>query len=165
MRGEQAQKIYAELAGYRATGDAYHITSAEDGSGAAKAMELAMEEGSVTPEEVQYINAHTEPARTIMICLKPMRSKKAFSDAAKGCGCEFNEIHDRSSSWCGRCSVECIVTVKSIQDGFIHQTVGTRECDEECDLNYAVGAPVEKEIKCALTEFPWIWRAQMQPYF
>ena len=48
-------------------------------------------------------------------------------------------------------AVECIVTVKSIQDGFIHQTVGTRECDEECDLNYAVGAPVEKEIKCALT--------------
>ena len=41
--------------------------------------------------------------------------------------------------------------VKSIQDGFIHQTVGTRECDDECDLNYAVGAPVEKEIKCALT--------------
>ena len=48
-------------------------------------------------------------------------------------------------------AVECIVTVKSIQDGFIHQTVGTKECDEECDLNYAVGAPVEKEIKCALT--------------
>ena len=35
-------------------------------------------------------------------------------------------------------AVECIVTVKSIQDGFIHQTVGTRECDEECDLNYAL---------------------------
>ena len=52
-------KIYAELCGYGATGDAYHITSpAEDGSGAAKAMTLAMEEGGVTPAEVDYINAH-----------------------------------------------------------------------------------------------------------
>ena len=51
--------IYAELVGYGATGDAYHITSpAEDGSGAAKAMLLAMEEAGVKPEEVTYINAH-----------------------------------------------------------------------------------------------------------
>ena len=51
--------IYAELVGYGATGDAYHITSpAEDGSGAAKAMELAMEEAGIAPSEVQYINAH-----------------------------------------------------------------------------------------------------------
>ena len=41
--------------------------------------------------------------------------------------------------------------VKSIQDGFIHQTIGTKETDEECDLNYAVGAPVEKEIKYAMS--------------
>ena len=52
-------KIYAELVGYGATGDAYHITSpAEDGSGAAKAMLLAMEEAGIQPKEVAYINAH-----------------------------------------------------------------------------------------------------------
>ena len=51
--------IYAEVVGYGATADAYHITSpAEDGSGAAKAMSLAMEEAGVCPEEVEYINAH-----------------------------------------------------------------------------------------------------------
>ena len=51
--------IYAEVSGYGATGDAYHITSpAEDGSGAAKAMEIAMEEGGITPSQVDYINAH-----------------------------------------------------------------------------------------------------------
>ncbi len=51
--------IYAEVVGYGATGDAYHITSpAEDGSGAARAMELAMEEAGVEPSEVDYINAH-----------------------------------------------------------------------------------------------------------
>ena len=48
-------------------------------------------------------------------------------------------------------AVECVTCVKSIQDGFIHQTIGTKETDEECDLNYAVGAPVEKEIKYAMS--------------
>ena len=143
-------KIYAELAGYGATGDAYHITSpAEDGSGAAKAMELAMEEGSVTPEEVQYINAHGTSTHHNDL-FETYAIKKAFGDAAK------DVVVNSTKSMIGHLlgaagAVECIVTVKSIQDGFIHQTVGTRECDEECDLNYAVGAPVEKEIKCALT--------------
>ena len=59
-------------------------------------------------------------------------------------------------------AVECIVTVKSIQDGFIHQTVGTRECDEECDLNYAVGAPVEKETNVR-SPIPLDLAGTMQP--
>ena len=143
-------KIYAELAGYGATGDAYHITSpAEDGSGAAKAMELAMEDGGVTPEEVQYINAHGTSTHHNDL-FETYAIKKAFGDAAK------DVVVNSTKSMIGHLlgaagAVECIVTVKSIQDGFIHQTVGTKECDEECDLNYAVGAPVEKEIKCALT--------------
>ena len=119
------------------------------GSGAAKAMELAMEEGSVTPEEVQYINAHGTSTHHNDL-FETYAIKKAFGDAAK------DVVVNSTKSMIGHLlgaagAVECIVTVKSIQDGFIHQTVGTRECDEECDLNYAVGAPVEKEIKCALT--------------
>ncbi len=56
---QRGAKIYAEVVGYGATCDAYHITSPlEDGSGAARAMELAMEEAGVKPEEVTYINAH-----------------------------------------------------------------------------------------------------------
>ena len=143
-------KIYAELAGYGATGDAYHITSpAEDGSGAAKAMELAMEEGSVTPEEVQYINAHGTSTHHNDL-FETYAIKKAFGDAAK------DVVVNSTKSMIGHLlgaagAVECIVTVKSIQDGFIHQTVGTTEPDEECDLNYAIGAPVEKEIRYAMS--------------
>ena len=60
--------IYAELVGYGSTGDAYHITSpAEDGSGAAKAMELAMEEGGIEPSQVD-ISMHMEPVHIIMTC-------------------------------------------------------------------------------------------------
>ena len=59
MRRQGAQKIYAELAGYGATADAWHITSpAEDGEGAAMAMKLAMREAGVRAEQIDYINAH-----------------------------------------------------------------------------------------------------------
>ncbi len=142
--------IYAELAGYGATGDAYHITSpAEDGSGAAKAMELAMEEAGIAPSEVQYINAHgTGTHHNDLFETKAI--KKAFGDAAE------NLVINSTKSMIGHLlgaagAVECIVTVKAIEEGFIHQTIGTKEPGEGCDLNYAIGAPVEKEVRCAIS--------------
>lgn len=144
-------RIYAELAGYGSTGDAYHITSpAEDGSGAAKAMALAMEEGGIGPYEVQYINAHGTSTHH-NDCFETRAIHLAFGDAAK------DVIVNSTKSMIGHLlgaagGVEFIVCVKSIQDGFIHQTVGSRESDpEECDLNYAFCRPVEKEIKYCLT--------------
>lgn len=71
---KRSARIYAELVGYGATGDAFHITSpCEDGSGAAKAMELAMQEAETEPDQVG-ISMHTEQGRIIMICLKHGRS-------------------------------------------------------------------------------------------
>lgn len=142
--------IYAELAGYGSTGDAYHITSpAEDGSGAAKAMEFAMDEAGVSPAEVQYINAHGTSTHHNDL-FETYAIKKAFGDAAK------DVVINSTKSMIGHLlgaagAVECITCVKSIEDGFIHQTMGTVETDEECDLNYTVGAPVEKEIKYAMS--------------
>ena len=143
-------KIYAELVGYGATGDAYHITSpAEDGSGAAKAMEYAMEEAGITPADVQYINAHGTSTHHNDL-FETYAIKKAFGEAAK------DVVINSTKSMIGHLlgaagAVECVACVKSIQDGFIHQTVGTEVTDEACDLNYAVGAPVEKEIKYAMS--------------
>lgn len=143
-------KIYAEVVGYGSTGDAYHITSpAEDGSGAAKAMELAMEEAGITPSQVQYINAHGTSTHHNDL-FETYAIKKAFGDDAK------NLVINSTKSMIGHLlgaagAVECIVTAKSIQDGFIHQTMGTKEADSECDLNYAIGAPVEKEIQYAMS--------------
>ena len=143
-------KIYAEVVGYGATGDAFHITSpAEDGSGAAKAMELAMKEAKVAPSEVQYINAHGTSTHHNDL-FETYAIKKAFGDAAK------DVVINSTKSMIGHPlgaagAVECIVTAKAIQDGFIHQTMGTKEADPECDLNYAIGAPVEKEIKYAMS--------------
>lgn len=143
-------RIYAEVAGYGATGDAYHITSpAEDGSGAAKAMELAMQEGNVTPDQIDYINAHGTGTHHNDL-FETRAIKVALKDAAK------NVVVNSTKSMIGHLlgaagGVEFITCVKSIQDGYIHQTMGTEVADEECDLNYAIGAPVEKDVRCVLT--------------
>ena len=143
-------KIYAELVGYGATGDAYHITSpAEDGSGAAKAMELAMEEGGIEPSRVDYINAHGTSTHHNDL-FETRAIKMALGDAAKDV--VVNSTRSMIGHLLGAAGgVEFIVCVKTIQAGFIHQTMGTREADEECDLNYAIGAPVEKDVNYVLT--------------
>lgn len=143
-------KIYAELAGYGATGDAYHITSpAEDGSGAAKAMTLAMEEGGICPSQVDYINAHGTSThhndlyetRAIRMALKEAADQVVVNSTKSMIG------HLLGAAG----GVEFVTCVKSIEDGYIHQTMGTKEPGEGCDLNYAIGAPVEKELNYVLT--------------
>ena len=143
-------RIYAELVGYGATGDAFHITSpSEDGSGAAKAMELAMKEGGVRPSEVGYINAHGTATHHNDL-YETRAIKAAFGEAAK------DVVINSTKSMIGHLlgaagGVEFVVCAKAVEENYIHQTVGTRETDEECDLNYAIGAPVEKEVRYALT--------------
>lgn len=143
-------RIYAELVGYGATGDAFHITSpSEDGSGAAKAMELAIKEGGVRPSEVDYINAHGTATHHNDL-YETRAIKAAFGEAAK------DAVINSTKSMIGHLlgaagGVEFVVCAKAVEENYIHQTVGTRETDEECDLNYAIGAPVEKEVRYALT--------------
>ncbi|MGN0314427.1 MAG: beta-ketoacyl-ACP synthase II [Fusicatenibacter sp.] len=142
--------IYAEVVGYGSTCDANHITSPlEDGSGAAKAMELAMEEAGIEPKEVTYINAHGTATHHNDL-FETRAVKKAFGDAVK------DVVINSTKSMIGHLlgaagGVEAIVCVKSIEEGFIHQTIGTTETDEECDLNYCIGAPVEKPVTYAMS--------------
>ena len=143
-------RIYAELVGYGATADAFHITSpAEDGAGAARAMELAMEEGGIEPSQVDYINAHGTGTHHNDL-FETRAIKLALGEAAK------DVVINSTKSMIGHLlgaagGVEFITCVKTIQDNFIHQTVGTETADEECDLNYAIGAPIEKKVDYVLT--------------
>lgn len=143
-------KIYAELVGYGSTGDAFHITSPqEDGKGAGMAMKVAMKEAGVSPEQIDYINAHGTSTHHNDL-FETRAIKYALGEAAK------DVVINSTKSMIGHLlgaagGAEFIVCVKSIQDGYIHQTMGTVETDEECDLNYAVGAPVEKDINYVLT--------------
>ncbi len=142
--------IYGELVGYGATADAFHITSpCEDGRGAAKAMELAIKEGEISPDQVDYINAHG--TGTHLNDLYETRAiKAAFGEAARDL--VINSTKSMIGHLLGAAGgVEFAVLTKSLEENYIHQTLGTRETDEGCDLNYAIGAPVEKKIDYAMS--------------
>lgn len=142
--------IYAELAGYGATCDAYHITSpAEDGSGAAKAMTLAMEEAQVFPDKIDYINAHGTSTHHNDL-FETRAIKLALGEAA------YHVPINSTKSMIGHLlgaagAVECITCVKSIEEGYIHPTVGSEIPDEACDLQYTFGSPIQKELHYVLS--------------
>ena len=143
-------KIYAELAGYGATGDAYHITSpAEDGSGAAQAMEMAIADAGLKPEDVDYINAHgTSTHHNDLFETKAI--KLALGDHAGNV--KINSTKSMIGHLLGAAGgVEFITCVKSIEEGFVHATAGLQEEDPECDLDYTKGEGVSMNVNCALS--------------
>lgn len=147
---KRGARIYGEIAGYGSTADAYHITSpAEDGKSAARAMELAMEEAGVTPAQIDYINAHGTSTHHNDL-FETRAIKQAMGEAVKDI--VINSTKSMVGHLLGAAgAVEFITCIKSIEDSFIHQTMGTVRPEEECDLNYAIGAPVEKEVSCAIS--------------
>jgi len=147
---KRGAEILAEVAGYGATCDAYHITSpAEDGEGAAKAMSLAMEEAGILPEQVDYLNAHGTGTHHNDL-FETRAIKKAFGNAAYGL--KINSTKSMIGHLLGAAGgVELIACVKAIQDGYIHQTMGTVEADPECDLDYTIGAPIRQPIRYAMS--------------
>lgn len=147
---KRGAKILAEVAGYGATADAYHITApSEDGEGAAHAMSLAMKEAGITPEQVDYINAHGTGTHLNDLA-ETKAIKLAFGEAAYGV--KINSTKSMTGHLLGAAGgVEFVVCVRSIQDSFIHQTVGSAETDEECDLDYCIGAPAEQKVNYAIS--------------
>lgn len=144
-------KIYGEIVGYGSTADAYHITSpAEDGNGAAKAMELAMWEAGILPEEVDYLNAHGTSTHHNDL-FETRAIKKAFGEeAAKKLA--INSTKSMIGHMLGAAgAVEFITCLKSIENEFIHQTMGTRILGEDCDLDYTIGKPRKKTIRYAMS--------------
>ena len=142
-------KILAEVVGYGATCDAYHITSpAPDGNGAARAMTFAINEAGIKPEQVDYINAHGTSTHHNDL-FETMAIKKSFGDHAYKLN--INSTKSMIGHALGAAgAIEFIVCVKSVMENFIHATVGYQVPDEECDLNYTKEA-VEKEVNYALS--------------
>ena len=146
---KRGAKIYAEVIGYGCTSDAYHITSpAEDGEGAAKAMEYAMQDGGVKPEDVTYINAHgTSTHHNDLFETRAIH--KAFGEHAKDL--KINSTKSMVGHLLGAAgAIEFVTCVKELQDHYIHATVGYQVPDEECDLDYCK-EPVEGEFTYALS--------------
>lgn len=147
---DRGANILAEVVGYGATCDAYHITSpAEDGNGAAKAMELAIKEAGAKPEDVDYINAHGTSTHHNDL-FETRAIKLALKEAAKNV--KVNSTKSMIGHLLGAAGgVEFITCVKSINEGYIHQTVGLTEPDEELDLDYVMGQGVETNVDFALS--------------
>ena len=143
-------KIYAELAGYGATSDAFHITSpAEDGSGAAMAMKFAMDDAGVKPEEIDYINAHGTGTHHNDL-FETLAIKTALGDHARQV--KISSTKSMVGHLLGAAGgVEFIACVKSIKDGFVHATVVLLEDDPECDLDYVKGDGIPMEVRCAIS--------------
>lgn len=143
-------KIYAELLGYGATCDAYHITSpAEDGSGAAKAMEFAMKDAGVGPEDIDYINAHgTSTHHNDLFETKAI--KLAMGDEAKRV--KVNSTKSMIGHLLGAAGgVEAIVCVKSIENDYVHVTAGLQESEPELDLDYCKGSGQHLTVRRAIS--------------
>lgn len=132
MRGAH---IYAELAGYGCSSDAYHITSpAEDGAGAARAMENAIRDAGIKPEDVTYINAHGTATHHNDL-FETRAIKLVFGDHAKNL--KINSTKSMIGHLLGAAgAVEAIACVKQMEEGYIHATVGYETPDEELDLDY-----------------------------
>jgi len=146
---KRGAKIYAEVVGYGCSADAFHITSpAEDGSGAAKAMEFAMEDAGVTPKDVTYINAHGTSTHHNDL-FETRAIKLAFGEDAKNL--KINSTKSMIGHLLGAAgAIEFVTCVKELEEGYIHQTVGLQNPDEECDLDYCM-EPVQGEFEYALS--------------
>ena len=138
-------KIYAEVAGYGCTSDAFHITSpAEDGAGAAKAMLYAMEDAGVTTSDVRYINAHGTSTHHNDL-FETRAIKLAFGEQAGQL--KINSTKSMIGHLLGAAgAIEFVTCIKELEEGYLHQTVGYQVPDEECDLDYCK-EPVKGEYE------------------
>lgn len=145
-RGAQ---IYAEVAGYGCSADAYHITSpAEDGAGAAKAMEYAVADAGINTDDVMYINAHGTSTHHNDL-FETRAIKLAFGEHAKEM--KINSTKSMVGHLLGAAgAIEFVTCVKELQEGYLHKTVGYQIPDEECDLDYCI-EPVKGDFMYALS--------------
>lgn len=139
--------IFAEVVGYGNTCDAYHQTSpSPDGSGAVKAIRLALKEAEISPDEVDYVNAHGTStqanekgeSQAIVAALGkdvPVSSTKSFTGHLLGAAG----------------GVEAIATIEAIRHNFIPMTAGTKELSEDIEANVVTGKGIEADVRYAIS--------------
>ncbi|EAC8463530.1 beta-ketoacyl-ACP synthase II [Listeria monocytogenes] len=143
-------KIYAEIVGYGATGDAYHITApAPNGEGAARAMKMAIDDAGLTPDKVDYINAHgtSTPYNDEY---ETQAIKTVFGDHAKKLAISSTKSmtgHTLGASG----GIEAIFALLSIRDNIIAPTIHLKNEDEVCDLDYVPNEARETNVNVAIS--------------
>ncbi|MFZ4450446.1 beta-ketoacyl-ACP synthase II [Salibacterium aidingense] len=142
--------IYAEIVGYGATGDAYHLTApAPEGEGAVRSMKQAVEDAGLQPEDIQYVNAHgtstgyNDEYETTAL-------KSVFGSHA------YHLMVSSTKSMTGHLlgaagAVEAVFTLKAMEDSIVPPTINYEEPDPACDLDYVPNEQRQAEIKAALS--------------
>lgn len=143
-------KIYAELVGYGATDDAYHITSPHEcGEGAYECMKLALEDAGIKPEEVDYINAHGTSTplndKTETLAIKQLFGEHAYKLKISSNKSMIGHLLGAAAA------VEAVATVKTIETGVIPPTINLENPDPECDLDYVPNKAVEYPVRVAMS--------------
>lgn len=146
---KRGAKIYAEVVGYGSTCDAYHITSpAPDGSGAAKAMEYAIKEAGIAPEDISYINAHGTSTQ-LNDKFETIAIKKVFGEDTKVSVSSTKSMTGHLLGAAG--AIEAIICAKAVEEGFIPPTIGYEVPDEGLDLDYVPNEGRKQDVEYALT--------------
>ena len=147
---KRGAKIYAEVVGYGASSDAYHITSpAPDGEGGKRAMQNALKDANITPDKITYINAHGTST--------PLNDKyetAAIKAAFENCSDKLyvSSTKGHTGHLLGAAgAIEAIACVKAIEKNIVPPTIGYKEKDEDCDLNVVPNTPIETEVEYAMS--------------
>ncbi len=147
---KRGARIYAEIIGYGLTADAYHMTAPpDDGEGAARCLQMAIDDAGIAREEVDYINAHG--TSTFLGDIGETRAiKSVFGDHAK------KLLVSSTKSMTGHLlggagGIEAVFCVKTILEGIVPPTINLDNPDPECDLNYVPNKAVKADINIAVS--------------
>ncbi|MED5410490.1 MAG: beta-ketoacyl synthase N-terminal-like domain-containing protein, partial [Chloroflexota bacterium] len=149
MEARGAEPI-AEMIGYGATADAYHITQpGPEGEGGARAMNMALSKANIVPDEIDYINAHGT-STPLNDKFETMAMKSVFGEHA------YNIPISSTKSMTGHLlgasgALEAAITVMAIKNQTVPPTINLKNEDPDCDLNYTPGAPKQSAIGIAMS--------------
>ena len=150
MPGSGAPDIYAEIVGYGMSGDAYHITApSTDGDGAIRAMRLTLKDAGITPDQVDYINAHgtstPQNDRTETAAIRAVFGEHAYKLAVSSTKSMIGHLLGAAGA------VEAGVTALTIREQTIHPTINQEFPDPDCDLDYVPNVARQARIRYALS--------------
>ncbi len=147
---KRGAKIYAEIVGYGATCDAFHVTApAENGEGGARAMQLALNDAKITADKIDYINAHGTSTplndKNETAAIKTVFGEHAYK-------LKVNSTKSMTGHTLGAAAgIEAMACCKSLETGKIHPTINYENPDLNCDLNYVPNKAIEHKVSYALS--------------